>query len=248
MHSIRHGKSPTAVAPFVVEHTPNVSHIRVSDERPLQNGAATRALNERSVKLYTTKDMFRPHDEQSTGRSIPVFAEQVTHNRSNGLLHHHQGNNRDLTADHQQIQAGSRIRDIPIQFVSNCSTRSTAAMFNQPADVSRPTVERKHSNSDQHYDFPADAVEQLKKHQHAENDPSDEPTVARPVPPIVPSNVLKRMDHLNTVFIKPTKIEPSLLQLVFQENESHADPIAEGPSACPANEGKQPCWTRLDAC
>ena len=37
-------------------------------------------------------------------------------------------------------------------------------------DIPYTMIHRKYSNSDQHYDFPADAVEQLKKQQRDENE------------------------------------------------------------------------------
>lgn len=94
-------------------------------------------------------------------------------------------------------------------------------------DVHYATVNRKQIHSDQHYDFPADAIEQLKKHQRDENDlshnmpkPSNEDIANRIVASILPSNILKRMDHLNTVFIKPTTIERTLPILSFSENDT----------------------------
>lgn len=64
---------------------------------------------------------------------------------------------------------------------------------------------RRLSNSDQHYDYPSNIIEQ------------------RRIPTIVPFNSLKRMDRLNTIFVKPTRIERPLPKLVFQENESEVD-------------------------
>jgi hypothetical protein len=76
-------------------------------------------------------------------------------------------------------------------------------------DIPYTMIHRKYSNSDQHYDFPADAVEQLKKQQRDENE-------MQIIPSFLPSNVLKRMNHLNTIFVKPTKIERSLPKYSFE--------------------------------
>ena len=101
-------------------------------------------------------------------------------------------------------------------------------------DVPYAMVHRKQLHSDQHYDFPkesltdspADAVEQLKKSQRHDdtptenaNRPSNEEMANRIVASILPSNILKRMDHLNTKFIKPTIIDQPLPLLSFQDND-----------------------------
>ena len=101
-------------------------------------------------------------------------------------------------------------------------------------DVPYAMVHRKQLHSDQHYDFPkesstdfpADAVEQLKKSQRQEDapienssKPSNEEIANRIVASILPSNILKRMDHLNTKFIKPTIIDQPLPILSFQEHD-----------------------------
>jgi hypothetical protein len=81
------------------------------------------------------------------------------------------------------------------------------------------------SNSQQHYDSPVDASQQIKKPQRSENNTinylsSNEKPTTRFVPLVLPSNVVKRMDHLNTIFVKPIKIEQSLPKLVFQDNDN----------------------------
>ncbi|CAF3189312.1 unnamed protein product [Rotaria socialis] len=118
-----------------------------------------------------------------------------------------------------QYQHEQQQQQSPIPFVSN-------------DDVHYATVNRKQINSDQHYDFPADAIEQLKKHQRDEHDlmhdipkPSNEEIANRIVASILPSNILKRMDHLNTVFIKPTSMDRSLPKLSFSENDKLESPI-----------------------
>lgn len=140
-----------------------------------------------------------------------------------------------------------RIREIPVEYHSagpspspTSSDRSFIAIpvhrSTPPAiptvsndDVSYAMIEHKQIHSDQHYDFPkdlttdfpADAVEQMKKHQRHEK-PSNEEIANRIVASILPSNILKRMDHLNTKFIKPTTIEPTetMNKLSFEETES----------------------------
>ena len=157
----------------------------------------------------------------------------------------------DLIIDHRQQQMehspkandSNRIRDIPVQFLGTSSssspTHSDRSFTSIPVQRTVPApplisdeevpyamINRKHVNTDQHYDFPADAIEQLKKHQRDDNDsvtslpkPSNEEIADRIVASILPSNILKRMDHLNTKFIKPTVIDRSLPKLSFQENE-----------------------------
>jgi hypothetical protein len=91
-------------------------------------------------------------------------------------------------------------------------------------DIPYTMIQRKYSNSDQHYDFPADAVEQLKKQQRDENE-------MQIIPSFLPSNVLRRMNHLNTIFVKPTKIERSLLKFDFEntdQSKSDESPILSG--------------------
>jgi hypothetical protein len=162
----------------------------------------------------------------------------------------------DLIIDHRQQMEHSlkpndfnsnRVREIPIQFIGTSSSPSPThsdrsftsipihrpvpppptAPFISDEEVPYAMVNRKQLNSDQHYDFPADAIEQFKKHQRDENDtinnlpkPSNEEIANRIVASILPSNILKRMDHLNTIFIKPTTIDRSLPKLSFQENDS----------------------------
>jgi hypothetical protein len=159
----------------------------------------------------------------------------------------------DLIIDHRQQMEHSPkdsncIRDIPVQFLGTSSssspTHSDRSFTSIPIhrtvppplisdeEVPYAMIHRKHVNSDQHYDFPADAVEQLKKQQRDDNDsihnlpkPSNEEIANRIVASILPSNILKRMDHLNTKFIKPTTIDCSLPRLSFQENEKEQSSI-----------------------
>lgn len=70
-------------------------------------------------------------------------------------------------------------------------------------NVSYINLNRKYSNSEQYYDFPADTIAQIRKQQRDENE-SITPHI---IPAFLPSNVVKRMNHVNTIFVKPTKIE-----------------------------------------
>ena len=179
----------------------------------------------------------------------------------------------DLINDHRQQMEHSpknhdlnsnRIRDIPIQFMTTPSspppTHTDRSFTSIPVhravpspisneDIPYAMVNRKHFNSDQHYDFPkestidfpADAIEQIKKHQHEDTDStkaSNEEIANRIVASILPSNILKRMDHLNTVFIKPTAIDRSVPKLPFQESDiSH-----ENNSVIQDEEGDEQQW------
>lgn len=89
----------------------------------------------------------------------------------------------------------------------NSSSSSSSFLFQPPltsnsTPMANETLPRRLSNSDPHYDYPANVIEQ------------------RRIPGIVPFNSLKRMDRLNTIFVKPTRIERPLPKLVFQENDS----------------------------
>ena len=70
------------------------------------------------------------------------------------------------------------------------------------------------NSSNEHYDYPTNVIES--------------PVTTRRIPTIVPFNALKRMDRLNTVFVKPTRIERPLPKLVFQENELIQTAIDQG--------------------
>ena len=162
----------------------------------------------------------------------------------------------DLIIDHRQQMEHSPkdsncVRDIPVQFLGTSSSSSPThsdrsftsipvhrAVPPPPAplisdeEVPYAMIHRKHVNSDQHYDFPADAVEQLKKQQRDDNDSinnlpktSNEEIANRIVASILPTNILKRMDHMNTKFIKPTTIDRPLPRLSFQENEKEQSSV-----------------------
>ncbi|CAF4084640.1 unnamed protein product, partial [Adineta steineri] len=102
----------------------------------------------------------------------------------------------------------------------NTSVQSMSSTLSNPTNEDAPPyaiINRRYSNAEQHYDYPSDTILKLKKHQRDENDPKNEQITTR----FLPFNVLKRMDHLNTVFVKPTKIEQSLPKLIFQDNNNN---------------------------
>ncbi|CAF1064322.1 unnamed protein product [Adineta ricciae] len=114
-----------------------------------------------------------------------------------------------------------RSHEISKQSSLNTSTnRSFDGVPNGNEDVSYAIINRRCSNNEQHYDFPADAIQQYKKQQRDENEikPSTEQLTTR----FLPFNALKRMDHLNTVFVKPTKIDQSLPKLIFSDSKKHS--------------------------
>ena len=99
------------------------------------------------------------------------------------------------------------------------SKSSAGSMIDHPLiheDFSSSPSHRRYSPSEQHYDFPADVLQQLKK--------TNEGQIL--LPSLLPSNVFKRMNHLNTTFVKPTKIEgiPSMKK----DSESLESPGANG--------------------
>jgi hypothetical protein len=119
-------------------------------------------------------------------------------------------------ANHRQERSHENSK----QSSSASTNRAFDVLPNGNEDVSYAIVNRRQPNTEQHYDFPADAIEQLKKQQRDDSESnhqspklSNEPLTAR----FLPFNALKRMDHLNTVFVKPTKIEQSLPKLVFSD-------------------------------
>jgi hypothetical protein len=116
-----------------------------------------------------------------------------------------------LTSDDHSTKSmtNNRREHIHKQFTDTPFNRS----YNEDVN-SYAIVNRKYSNSEQHYNIPADAIEQLKKQQQQRDDHE-----THIIPLLLPSTVVKRMNHLNTTFVKPTKIERSLPKLVFQDND-----------------------------
>ncbi|CAF0985982.1 unnamed protein product [Rotaria sp. Silwood1] len=160
-------------------------------------------VDDYTTRFSRTKEMFKALETKSISTNPPLFTTKP-------MMHNQQ----------------ERIRDISVHFISTSS--NSIANYND--DVPYAVISRKYSNSEQYNDFPADAIEQYKKQQHQqqrdENDrtnlslkSSSKQMITHTVPILVPSNVLKRMDHLNTIFVKPTKIERLLPKLIFQDDE-----------------------------
>ena len=195
-------------------------------------------------------DAYQP-DLMHEGQKVPI-AKMSTEHIPDLIIDHRQ--QQQLQQLQQEInhspkhhdRSSTRTRDIPVQAMGvpsspNQSDRSHNGSSNHRTAV-HPTlplvisddddddapyamIHRKQPHSDQHYDFPADAIEQVKKHQHEDTEPisngtkpSNEEIANRIVASILPSNILKRMDHLNTKFIKPTTIDQPLPTLPFQES------------------------------
>ena len=211
----------------------------------------TNVNEDHTVRFRKAKEMFQTLEEEAAARTT-VSLITTKQNKLNDfdLMHNDQQiisseinteHIPDLIIDHRQQQIENsndsnlnRLRNIPVQFIStSLSTQSDRSFTSIPIHRTVPSlitnddtyyamINRKSLNSDQHYDFPADAIEQLKQ-QHNENDSikklSNVEVTNRTVTSILPSNILKRMDHLNTIFIKPTNIDYSLPRLSFQDNE-----------------------------
>lgn len=105
------------------------------------------------------------------------------------------------------------------------SKSTTGSMIDHPLlqeDFS--SSHRRYSPSEQHYDFPADVLQQLKKHQQRDD---HEGQIL--LPAFLPPNVFKRMNHLNTTFVKPTKIESiPITNLTKKDSESLESPGGNG--------------------
>ena len=124
-------------------------------------------------------------------------------------------------ANHRQERSHENSK----QSSSASTNRTFDVLPNGNDDVSYATINRRQPTVEQHYDFPADAIEQFKKQQRDDSDPSHQsPKLSSEQlnTRFLPFNALKRMDHLNTVFVKPTKIEQSLPKLVFSDEEKLA--------------------------
>lgn len=160
-------------------------------------------FDDHSTYNHANKGIFHTLDDKSISHSsTPLATKPMTHNQQ------------------------EHIRDVPMYMSGTSSQRSLTQMANYHDDVPYAIINRKLSNTDQHNDFPADAIEQHKKQHRDESDrtnlllkPSSEQKKAYTMPSLVSTNVLKPMDHLNTIFVKPTKIERSLPKLVFQDDQ-----------------------------
>ncbi|CAF1249877.1 unnamed protein product [Rotaria sordida] len=157
-------------------------------------------VNDYTTRFNRTKAMFRTLETKSINNNLPLFTTKP-------IIHNQQ----------------ERTRDVSIHFIGKSSNSTT----NSNDEVPYAAINRKYSNSDQHNDFPADAIEQYKKQQQRdENDrinllskSSNKQMKTRTIPFLVPSSALKRMDHLNTIIVRPTKIERSLPKLIFPDDE-----------------------------
>lgn len=131
------------------------------------------------------------------------FSSQQTNNKYNGHVRRLRNvfTDQSLNIDKQQSKA------------SNNSSSRTMTIDPLPIKKDFSSHHRRYSPNEQHYDFPADAVEQLKKQQRDDNDGQ---TI---IPSLLPANVFKRMNHLNTTFVKPTKIESTLPKLIFEQTK-----------------------------
>lgn len=102
---------------------------------------------------------------------------------------------------------------------SKSKSSTAGSMIDHPL-IQEDFSSRRYSPSEQHYDFPADVLQQLKKQQRETN----EGQIL--LPSLLLPNVFKRMNHLNTTFVKPTKIEgiPSMKK----DSESLESPGTNG--------------------
>ena len=194
--------------------------IRIEDLRTPTESAMQSAVSPRNpsathpIRFHNAREMFQAFNKESTQTYLPLVVNKETihqYRPNEGSISH-------LTVD----QFDNRVRDIPVQTISRPNQPSASSTAH---DDDR--VQRKSASSEQHYDFPVDLIEQWRNHQHVDRSATqtrskvaEPPMVTRLIPAIVPSNVLKRMDHLNTIFIKPTQIAQPLPKLFFQENET----------------------------
>ena len=196
-----------------IEHSRLHTDQRPPTESTMQPPVPTRNFNAHPIHFHNAKEMFQTLNRKSTQSNLPLVNREATRQcRPN------EGQTSHLMVD----QFDSRRCEIPVHVIQRPIHPSAS-----PTSHSDDHVQRKFAHSEQHYDFPADVIEQWKKHQYIEHPApqslskvEEPPMKPRPIPTIVPSNVLKRMDHLNTIFIKPTRIEPPLPKLIFQENDT----------------------------
>ncbi|CAF1261043.1 unnamed protein product [Adineta steineri] len=149
------------------------------------------------TNYHETKENFQTLNDPSICNNAPLMTTKAMANK-------HQDHNHNTSAQSMSSTLSNRSYDV----VSN-PTNEDAPPY--------AIINRRYSNAEQHYDYPSDTILKLKKHQRDENDPKNEQITTR----FLPFNVLKRMDHLNTVFVKPTKIEQSLPKLIFQDNNNN---------------------------
>jgi hypothetical protein len=152
--------------------------------------------------------------------TVPSLFTQ-TESASNILL---DNSKKDSNSTNKYNGHVNRLRNVFIeQSITTDDIYKTKSMTNNnrqehiPIQLTDTYHNRKYSNSEQHYDFPADAIEQLKKQQRDENDQ----TTISIIPSFLPSNVVKRMNHVNTIFVKPTRIEQFSPKIIFQNDNKH---------------------------
>jgi len=151
--------------------------------------------------------------------TVPSLVTQ-TESASNILLH---TSKKESDSTNKYNGHVNRLRNVFIEqsLTTNDHSKTKSMMNNRrehiPIQLNDTYLNRKYSNSEQYYDFPADAIEQLKKQQHDENNQ----TTISIIPSFLPSNVVKRMNHVNTIFVKPTRIEKFSPKIIFQDDVKH---------------------------
>lgn len=194
--------------------------IRIEDLRTPTESTMQSIVSQRNpsatnpIRFHNAKEMFQSFNKESTQSYLPLVVNKETM---------HQYRPIEGSISHPMVdQFDNRTRDIPVQIISRSNQPSASSTAHH-----EDHVQRKSASTEQHYDFPADLVGPWRNHQHVErpitqtlSKLAEPPIVTRLIPAIVPSNVLKRMDHLNTIFIKPTQIAQPLPKLFFPENET----------------------------
>ncbi|CAF3325766.1 unnamed protein product [Rotaria socialis] len=162
-------------------------------------------VDDHTARFIKTKEMFQTLDETSRHNNASLLRLKPIENN-------------------QQEHS----RNISSNFSGTSSNRSSTSFANYDDEVPYAVIHRKNPNSEQHIDFPADSFQQHKKQEHDEHDKinvlstlSSKQMTSHAVSIALPPSVLKPMDHLNTIFVKPTKIEHSLPKLVFQDDDIH---------------------------
>ena len=207
---------------------------------------ATRTSLVPSTKPSKSNETYQPdfmHDEQKilitkvNPEHIPDLI--IDHHQQQQQTMEHSGHLREISIQYLGGSGGASASSSPTHSdrsftsipVHRTPPQPPPAPLISDEEVPYAMINRKHVSNDQqqqqqHYDFPADDIEQMKKQQrddqeltHHVSKPTNEEIADRIVASILPTNILKRMDHLNTVFIKPANIDRSTPKLSFQENE-----------------------------
>ena len=170
----------------------------------IEHNPGTSNNNQKSIQILDGKQNLRLSNEDSLHQTSSSSMKETT-SESNYIEHE---NKNDTLVDEQRDN-------------HHPSTNSSILLF-------EGKTARRSSNAEQHYDYPADVIQRLRQQtERVESSSLRVPThlftstaTSCLTPSIVPFNVLKRMDHLNTIFIKPTRIERPLPKLIFQDNEN----------------------------